>query len=629
MDVLSTYYALRVWTILAPAALGMILLLANIPLFRPDIIDRENRIKSIPPSEIKDSYHFIIIGGGSAGSTLAHRLTEDRNTTVLLLEAGNDEPPVTDVPFMYEVILNTPIDWQFKTEPTNKSCLAEKNHQIVWSRGKALGGSSVINGLMYSRGNRKDYDYWAEQGNPGWDHESIFKYFKKFEDMRIDEFKGSPYHSTGGPLTIEHYRYRTPITDYLLKAGTEIGYDILDYNGAKQTGFAPSQATLRDGLRCSTAKAYIRSASKRENLHVSLQSYAEKILVREEGGKKIAYGVQFRVDGALKEVKADREIILSAGAIQSPQLLMLSGIGPKEHLEEVGVPVVHDLPGVGQHLMDHVAMGDLTYLVDPPEDYNGFQPFTFIVPENINPTTALEFNVQHKGPFYSLATAESLAFINTKYANASEDYPDIQFFISAFFDYSHSCLDGLSHAENKFYGEWCSSMFNRHSYWIKPVIMRPKSRGYIKLRSKDPNDHPIIDPNYFDDPHDIDVLIEGAKIVHQLSETPTMKKLNARAHINPVDECSSFEFMSDDFLRCHARYHTMTYNHASGTCKMGPANDTMAVVDSRLRLYGVSRLRVIDTSIMPRLTTGNTNAPTVMIAEKGADMIKEDWGIKN
>ncbi|XP_053989707.1 glucose dehydrogenase [FAD, quinone]-like [Hylaeus volcanicus] len=232
--------------------------------------------------------------------------------------------------------------------------------------------------------------------------------------MRIDKLKGSSYHQTGGPLTVEDFRYRMPVTDYVLNATTQMGYEILDVNGAKQTGFMRTSGTLRDGLRCSTAKAFIRPASKRKNLQVSLLSMAEKILIRQEGNTRRAYGVQFRVNGMLKEVNANREVILSAGSIQSPQLLMLSGIGPRDHLEEMGVPLVLDSPGVGQNLMDHISMGGLTYLVDPPQEYTSSRPFTFVLPRTVTPETTLEFAMNHTGPLYSAASVEGTGFVNSR-----------------------------------------------------------------------------------------------------------------------------------------------------------------------------------------------------------------------
>ncbi|XP_054004437.1 glucose dehydrogenase [FAD, quinone]-like [Hylaeus anthracinus] len=266
---------------LTSVLMSITLMKSLITILRPDITDAENRIQPVPFSEIKSSYDYILIGGGAAGCVLANRLTENDTCTVLMLEAGPDEPEVCDVPYAYNILQGTEADWQFKTESSNTSCLAMKDHRCSWPRGKALGGSTILNGMIYIRGNKKDYDTWEELGNPGWSYKSVFPYFKKSQDMRIDEFEGSPYHSTGGLQTVEYFKYRTPVVDYLMKAGPEMGYEVVDSNGPKQTGFMVSQSTVRDGLRCSTEKAFLRPASKRKNLHVSVNSLVEKILVRE------------------------------------------------------------------------------------------------------------------------------------------------------------------------------------------------------------------------------------------------------------------------------------------------------------------------------------------------------------
>ncbi|KZC09316.1 Glucose dehydrogenase [acceptor] [Dufourea novaeangliae] len=458
---------------------------------------------------------------------------------------------------------------------------------------KVLGGSSVLNVMLHVRGNRKDYDHWEQLGNPGWDYKSVLPYFKKSEDIRIEELKNSPYHNTGGHLTVEHFRYRTPITNYLIKAGQDMGYDIVDINGPTQTGFTFSQATIRNGLRCSTAKAFLRSASKRTNLHVSVLSTAEKILT--------AHGVQFRVGSKLHKVNANREIILSAGAIQSPQLLMVSGIGPKDHLKEMGIPLVQDAPGVGENLQDHVMIDGMTYSVDPPKDCMNNMPFTYDFVKTITPDTITEFAVNCTGTLYAMPFGDAMGFINSKYANKSADYPDLSITLGSS---GNSIAGGVfKQRANKKIGQY-SNTYRTTSY-----LPRPRSRGYIKLRSKDVHEHPIIVPNYFQDPHDLDVLV---------------KKLYRLSSSVYIPQCSSLPFPSDDYWRCHVRFFSMTTYHPCGTCKMGPANDSMAVVDSRLKVHGISGLRVIDASIMPNIVSGNINAPTIMIAEKAADLIKED-----
>ncbi|XP_017877132.1 glucose dehydrogenase [FAD, quinone]-like [Ceratina calcarata] len=270
--------------------------------------------------------------------------------------------------------------------------------------------------MMYVRGNRRDYDQWEALGNPGWNYTNVLYYFKKSEDFRIREFQNSSYHSTGGPLSVENNRYHAPVIDYLVRAGTEMGYEYVDINGASQTGFTITESTLRDGLRCSAAKAFLRPAWRRKNLQIIIESTVEKILIaKDENNEKRAYGVKFRDGSRVHTVRAKREVILSAGAVISPQVLMLSGIGPREHLEELGIPVIHDAPGVGQNLQDHVGISGLDYLVDRPENYTSSASFSSGLLNVINNNTVREFLVNYTGPMYSYGLLEGTAFIFTRH----------------------------------------------------------------------------------------------------------------------------------------------------------------------------------------------------------------------
>lgn len=482
----------------------LILLRLAIHLYRPDIEDAENRVRDHPFEELYDYYDFIIVGAGSAGAVLANRLSENHNWKVLLLEAGQDENVLSEVPALFPVLQTSSIDWQFLTEPSDGYCLSMVERKCRWPRGKVLGGSSVLNAMLYIRGNKRDYDTWECMGNVGWGYDSVLPYFKKSEDIRIPEHQNDPYHATGGSLTIEYFAFEQPITRKILEAGEQLGYRIRDANGELQTGFTRSQATVRDGLRCSTAKAFLRPTSKRKNLHTSVHSLVEKILIDEQN---TAYGVKFKKNGQERIVKATKEVILSAGSVQSPQLLMLSGIGDAEHLKEVGIHPIVNLPGVGKNLQDHIAMGGHSFLFDNPYDNGTDYSFNLHAVTSIG--AFIDFTINKKGPLYSMMEAEAMAFVNTKYQDPKEDYPDIQLFIAPTADNMDGGLFGkrANGLDDVTYADLYEEILYDSSFSIVPLLLRPKSRGYLKLRDANPYSPPLIYPNYYTDPDDIKIMV--------------------------------------------------------------------------------------------------------------------------
>lgn len=566
---------------------------------------------------MRRQYDFIVIGAGSAGAVMASRLSEIHNWTVLLLEAGGDETEISDVPALAGFMQLSDLDWKYQTTPRGDRayCQAMIGDRCNWPRGKVLGGSSVLNAMVYVRGNRRDYDFWEAQGNPGWNFDNVLPYFKKSEDNRNPYLAHNPYHGKGGYLTVQEAPWRTPLSIAFIKAGQELGYENRDINGEEQTGFMLTQATIRRGSRCSTSKAFLRPVRLRSNLHIAMHAHATRILI--DKVTKRAYGVEFKKYNKKYVIFARKEVILSAGAINSPQLLMLSGVGPADHLQEMNIPVISDLP-VGNNLQDHVGLGGLTFVVN--------DPVTVTKSRFQTPAVAMEYVLNERGPM-SFPGIEGLAFVNSKYADPSGLWPDIQFH----FGPSSVNSDGgeqirkILNLRDGVYNTVYKPLEKSETWTILPLLLRPKSSGWIRLRSKSPFIQPSIEPNYFAHPEDVAVLVEGIKIAHNVSATAAFQRFGSRPHKIPLPGCRHLPFMSDEYWECCIRQFTFTIYHPTGTAKMGPDWDPTAVVDSRLRVYGISGLRVVDASIMPTIISGNPNAPVIMIGEKAADMVKEDW----
>lgn len=528
----------------------------------------------------EQDFDYVIVGAGSAGCVLAHRLTEDPACRVLLLEAGGrDNHPWIHIPVGYFKTMHNPrTDWCYVTEPDP----GIDGRRLQWPRGKVLGGSSSLNGLLYVRGQHADYDRWAELGNRGWAYQDVLPYFIKSEDQ---EHGPSEYHGVGGPLKVADLRLRRPIADHFINGARDLGIPYnADYNGAEQEGVGYFQQTAHKGFRWSTAKGFLRPARKRPNLKVEIRAQTTRILF--EGRR--AVGVEYRQDGRLHQVRANAEVLLASGAIGSPQILQQSGVGPGALLAGLGLPLVHPLEGVGRNLQDHLQIR----LVFKTRERT-------LNDEVNNPLNKLLIGLQYllfrTGP---LTLAASQVAIFTR-SDPAVERPDIQFHMQPL------SADKPGDGPHKF-----------SAFTASVCQLRPHSRGHIEIRSPDPLAYPAIHPGYLADARDHGVAIAGIRLARRIAAAPSLAP-----HI-----LSEFvpgpEYQSDAELLQAARRFSQTIYHPTSSCKMG--HDAMAVVDDRLRVHGIERLRVVDASIMPEIVSGNTNAPTIMIAEKAADMIKED-----
>ncbi|XP_076233661.1 glucose dehydrogenase [FAD, quinone] [Calliopsis andreniformis] len=561
---------------------------------KDDISQLCERVRPVDPPDTY--YDFIVVGGGTAGSVVASRLSDQPEWRVLLLEAGPDEPPGAEVPSMVGMFLGSAIDWQYQTMNESNACLSSGG-SCYWPRGKNLGGTSVHNGMMYTRGHSKDFNNWAAMGNDGWSWEEVLPYFLCSENNTEINRVGPKYHSTDGLLNVERFSWRPDISKDILAAVTERGYPIPeDLNGDQITGFTVAQTMSKNGVRQSAATAFLRPFRYRRNLQIALNATVTKVII--ENMK--ATGVEFYQDGKLRIARAHREVIVSGGAVNSPQILLLSGIGPKEHLDAVNVSVVKDLPGVGENLHNHVSY-TLSFTINQPNVFD------------LNWPTALEYISFQKGPMTSTGLAQLTGIISSSYT--TPDHPDLQFFFGG---YQAACgVDGPV-------GAVMDNGSRKIS--ISPTNLRPRSKGTLRLASNDPFAKPEIYGNYLTDPIDAAILVEGIQIALSLSNTTSMAKYNMTLSNVPIPACSQYQFLSDDYWNCAVRQDTGPENHQAGSCKMGPASDRMAVVDPQLRVHGIRGLRVADTSIMPQVTSGNTAAPAIMIGERAAAFIKADWG---
>ncbi len=527
-----------------------------------------------------ETFDYIVVGAGSAGCPVANRLSENPKHRVLLLEAGPKDRNIwIHIPIGYYRTMISPLSWGYETEPDDGIA----GRSLIWPRGKVLGGSSAINGLVYIRGQKQDYDHWRQLGNEGWGYDEVLPFFRMSEDQ---ERGGDDYHGSGGPLKVSDIRDKREICDAFIAAAQEAGIRRNnDFNGAEQEGVGNFQTTSRNGRRCSAADGYLKPIRNRANLHVETGAMVLKLLFE---GKRVA-GIRYRQTGQEKTVTVTGEIVLAGGAINSPQLLQLSGVGPGEHLREHGIDVVQDSPGVGADLQDHYQARVLLELNKPisvNDDVNN--PLRLM-------WTGLRYALFRRGPM-TFSAGHVAVFTKVLPESAT---PDAQVH---FIPFSATKPGGDLHPYSGVTASVCQ--------------LRPESRGEVMIRSSDPFEHPRITPNYLSSEYDRRIMIEGLKMVRRIAQAPAFAKYVA------MEREPGAEATSDEALLAHAREKGSTIFHPTSTCRMG--SDPLAVVDSRLRVHGIDGLRVADCSIMPKVVSGNTNAPAVMIGEKCAHMILED-----
>ncbi|MBT2303010.1 choline dehydrogenase [Variovorax paradoxus] len=544
----------------------------------------------MPRMPVEEEFDYIVVGAGSAGCVLAGRLSEDPATRVLLLEAGPPDKSLwIHLPIGYGKTMWSPTyNWRFETDPDPNM----NGRRIYWPRGKTLGGSSSINGLIYIRGQREDYDHWAALRNAGWSYEDVLPYFIKSEG---NQRGADAFHGADGPLKVSDIGAKHELIEAFIDGAQQIGPLSVrrteDFNGAEQEGAGYYQLTTHKGWRCSTAKAYLTPAKNRSNLRIETDALAAGLVFE---GRRAA-GVRYLQGGVTKTARCRAEVLLSAGAIQSPQLLQLSGIGPRTLLEQRGIPVVHALAGVGENLQDHlqIRLGyECTKPITTNDQLNSWVGQAKLGIEwLLHRTGALAIGINQGGCFMRALTDRQGRPVATT--------PDIQFHVATL---SADMAGGKVHPYSGFTLSICQ--------------LRPESRGHIRIRSLDPAEPPEMQPNYLATELDRATAVAGVKAARAIAASPAMQPYVKR-EVKPGPDAAS-----DADLLEFCRNNGATIFHPTGTCRMG--SDPLAVVDARLRVHGVGGLRVIDCSAMPTLVSGNTNAPAVMMAEKAVDLIRED-----